>query len=169
MDYYWCWRLVGSLRNDDGDGNESGKKAIGLISKTTTLHVHHVFLYISLPSLLNYNVKLFNFTFNRGREQKTTQLSFCFSELWCSPLEFNSKIPKYWINLFKFNNTVCFILLSTSSSPCRKDQFSVSCFSTSHTDPGLQLGDPHHSLTWFVAVDLLIFYIHCQSWLQSKS
>ena len=35
--------LVGSLSNDDADGNENGKKAIGLISKTTTLHVHHAF------------------------------------------------------------------------------------------------------------------------------
>ena len=26
-----------------GDGNENGINAIGLISKTTTLHVHHTF------------------------------------------------------------------------------------------------------------------------------
>ena len=37
--------------NDDGDGNENGKKAIDLISKTTTLHA---FLCISLPSLHDY-------------------------------------------------------------------------------------------------------------------
>ena len=36
-------RSLGSLSNDDADGNENGKKAIGLISKTTTLHVHHAF------------------------------------------------------------------------------------------------------------------------------
>ena len=35
--------ISGSLSNDDADGNENGKKAIGLISKTTTLHVHHAF------------------------------------------------------------------------------------------------------------------------------
>ena len=28
--------LSGSLSNDDGDGNENGKKAIGLLSKTTS-------------------------------------------------------------------------------------------------------------------------------------
>ena len=38
-----CKVLIGSLSNDDADGNENGKKAIGLISKTTTLHVHHAF------------------------------------------------------------------------------------------------------------------------------
>ena len=44
-----------------GDGNESGK--------TSTLHVHHAFeLYISLPSLHDYDVKLPNFTSYGGRE-----------------------------------------------------------------------------------------------------
>ena len=31
------------LRNYDGDGNGNVKKVIGLMSKTTTLHVHHAF------------------------------------------------------------------------------------------------------------------------------
>ena len=39
--------------------NDDGKKVdVGLMSKTTTLHVHHAFLYISFPSLHEYNVKL---------------------------------------------------------------------------------------------------------------
>ena len=33
------------------------QKTIGLMSRTTTLHVHHAFLYISLPSMHNYDVK----------------------------------------------------------------------------------------------------------------
>ena len=33
------------------------QKTKGLMSKTTTLHVHHAFLCISLPSLHNYDVK----------------------------------------------------------------------------------------------------------------
>ena len=36
------------------EGNDSGKKALGLISKTTTLHVDHAILCISLPSLHDY-------------------------------------------------------------------------------------------------------------------
>ena len=47
---------VGTLRNYDSDGNEKVKRAIGLMSKTTTLHVHHAFLYISLLSLHNNDV-----------------------------------------------------------------------------------------------------------------
>ena len=35
--------------------------AIGLLGKTTSLHEHHAFLYISLPLLHNYNVKMPNF------------------------------------------------------------------------------------------------------------
>ena len=48
---------IGTLRKQDGDGNESVKKAMGLMSKTTRLHVHHAFLYISLLSLHNYDMK----------------------------------------------------------------------------------------------------------------
>ena len=56
--------LLGTLRSDDGDGDGNGNttKAIGLISKTTILHVHHTFLYISLLSLHDYDVKMPNFT-----------------------------------------------------------------------------------------------------------
>ena len=36
--------LLESFSNEDGDGNADGKKAIGLISKTTTLHMHHTSL-----------------------------------------------------------------------------------------------------------------------------
>ena len=34
---------LGSFSNDDGDGNQDVKKAIGLLRKTTTLHVYHAF------------------------------------------------------------------------------------------------------------------------------
>ena len=54
--------LLETLRSDDGNGDGNATKAIGLISKTTILHVHHAFLYISLPSLHDYDVKMPNFT-----------------------------------------------------------------------------------------------------------
>ena len=52
---------VGSLGNDDGDGNEKGKNAIGLDwqkKKKTILRAHHAFLCISLTSLHDYDVQL---------------------------------------------------------------------------------------------------------------
>ena len=54
---------LGSLSNDDGDGNKDVKKAIGLLLRTTTLHVQHAFLYISLPSLHGHDVKMPNCKF----------------------------------------------------------------------------------------------------------
>ena len=47
---------LGILRCHDGDDNENVKKAT-VINKTTTLHVHLAFLYISLPSLREYDGK----------------------------------------------------------------------------------------------------------------
>ena len=75
-------RIIGTLRsfsNDDGDGNENVKKATGLLSKTTNLHVHLAFLYISLPPLQEYDVKMSNFTFYGGRKQATTNFSLSLS------------------------------------------------------------------------------------------
>ena len=70
--------LIVTLRSDDGDGNEEVKKAMGLISKTTILHVHHAFLYISLPSLHDYDGKMPNFTFHRGSTQARRKFLFYF-------------------------------------------------------------------------------------------
>ena len=72
-------QVPGTLRSDDGEGNGNVKKAIAYkISKTTTLHAHHAFLYISLPSLHDYDVKMPYFTFYGGRKQATTKFSFSF-------------------------------------------------------------------------------------------
>ena len=38
---------IGSFSNDDGHSNKNVKTATGLLIKTTSLHVHHTFLYIS--------------------------------------------------------------------------------------------------------------------------
>ena len=50
----------------DGDDNKNVNEATCYIGKTTTLHVHNAFLYISLP----------NFTFYGGRKQATAKFSF---------------------------------------------------------------------------------------------
>jgi len=70
--------LSGSFSNDNDDGEENVKKAIGFISKTTTSRVHHTFSYISLPSLHDYDVKMPNSTFYGGRKQATTNFSSSF-------------------------------------------------------------------------------------------
>jgi len=65
---------MGSFSNDDGDGNENVKKAIDLLRKTTILHMHHAFLYISLPSLHDYDLKMPKCKFYGGHKQATTNL-----------------------------------------------------------------------------------------------
>ena len=61
-----------TLKGDafDGKGNKNGRTAI---SKTTTLHVHHAFLHISLSSLYDYNVKFPYFTISRLNERTQKQ------------------------------------------------------------------------------------------------
>ena len=54
------------------------QKGNRLNSNTTTLHVHHAFLYISLPLLQDYDGKIPNFTFYGGRKQATAKFSFSF-------------------------------------------------------------------------------------------
>ena len=60
--------VPGSLSNDDGDGKTRTVKSnrFGL-AKRKTLHVHHSFLHSSYLSLLDFCVKVPNFTFCLGR------------------------------------------------------------------------------------------------------
>ena len=69
-------RMVKSLSNDDGDGNENGKKTIGLDRQNSNFVRASLCLYISLPSLHDYNMKMPKFTFCRRREHKTTTFFF---------------------------------------------------------------------------------------------
>ena len=73
-----CHFTIGSLRCHNSDGNVNIKNAIGLIKKTTTLHVQHAFLYISSPSLHDYNLESPGFTFYGGRKHTMTNFSFSF-------------------------------------------------------------------------------------------
>ena len=59
------------LKIQQRGGNENVKKVTGLISKPATLHVHHTFLYISLPFLHDYDVKMPNLAFNEERNQSS--------------------------------------------------------------------------------------------------
>ena len=61
---------------------------VALQGKTTTLLVHHVFLYISLPSLQDYHVKMPNFTFCGGRKQAMAKFSLDIVDRNSAPEEF---------------------------------------------------------------------------------
>ena len=53
-----CTRDFTIRRRDLNENVKINKQTIGLEGKTTTLQVHHTFLYISLPFLNDYDVKL---------------------------------------------------------------------------------------------------------------
>ena len=83
--YMMClfeWGITRTLRSDDGDGdgNDDVKKETDL-SKTTVLHVHKCFLYISLPSLHDYDVKMPIFAFY-GRRTQGTEKFFFWTWTW---------------------------------------------------------------------------------------
>ena len=75
-------KIIGSFSKDDSDGNRNGKKAIKqqLCSYMTFL-CPFFFFFFFLPSLHDYDMKMPNFTFCRGREHKRTTF-FLFS--WTS-------------------------------------------------------------------------------------
>ena len=52
--------------------------AMGLLRKTTTLHLHHALLYISLPSLYDYDVKMPNFTLYQDVNKRQRIFPFSF-------------------------------------------------------------------------------------------
>ena len=68
---------IGSLSNDDGDGNENGKKAIDLYQQNNNFARDHAFLFISRRCKAT---KLC-----RGGNTRR-QLPFSFPELWYSRL-----------------------------------------------------------------------------------
>ena len=66
----------GAKATTTATSTRTSKKKSVYIGKTTTLHVHHAFLYISLPSLHDYHVKMPSFTFCEGRKQAMSDKKF---------------------------------------------------------------------------------------------
>ena len=75
------------LRNDDGDGNDNDKKAIGL-DKPNNNFARASRFFVHFSTVVARNCLISRFVEDGNKRQK---LSFSFPELWCSPLEFNSK------------------------------------------------------------------------------
>ena len=69
------------------------KRATRLTSKTTRI----MFLYISLPSLHNYDMKMLNFTFYKGRNQAISTFSFSFWTwiIWFLGIQLQESLPTF--------------------------------------------------------------------------
>ena len=82
----WCNGLIkGTLRSNNMDATRTSK-TMCFISKTTTSHVHHTFLYISFPFLQDYDVKMPYFAFYGGRKQEPMKF-YCIFWTWIWSLE----------------------------------------------------------------------------------
>ena len=86
------------------------QKAISLDSKTTTLHVHHAFLCISLPSLHDYDVKWpnFNFFFLARERQGDKFYHLCLNSAW--PPLLSSNIISLLFGNWEWDFEICWIL-----------------------------------------------------------
>ena len=76
--------------HDDDEDNENDIKAIGWISKSTTLYVHHVFLYMSCRHCTTTTRKCL-ISRLEGDVTRRQRLSSSFPVIWHSPLEFKSR------------------------------------------------------------------------------
>ena len=87
-----CSDLTKLRRRRQGEA----KKAICLMSKTTTVHVHHAFLYISSLSLRNYDVKWPNFKFTWHRERQGDKFyHLCLNSGAVPSLQLQPKFPSF--------------------------------------------------------------------------
>ena len=92
------------------------KSNIGLVIKTTTLHVHHAFLYISMPSLHDYYVKWPNLKAFWGRERQGDKLYHLCVNSVAAPL-FSSNVKSLLLNTWRLQRgfhgrRCCQILMS---------------------------------------------------------
>ena len=88
--------LTRDLTKLRGDGKENVKKTIGLMSKTTTLQIHHTFLYISLLSLHNNDMKWPHFKFTWVREwQGDKYYHLCLNSGKAPSLQLQPKFPSF--------------------------------------------------------------------------
>ena len=92
--------ILGTFNNENSKENVKHPK--GLFSKTTTLDVHHAFLYISLPSPHDYDVKMPNFTCVNKRRQiflSLSKLECCLQEINFGKIRLHLTFSANWNKL----------------------------------------------------------------------
>ena len=88
--------LLGTLRSNDANGNESVKKTIGFISKTTTLHVHHAFFVHFFARFCTTTTWTCLFPFYGVRKQATTKFCFSFyTWIWSLGIQLQEGSPTF--------------------------------------------------------------------------
>ena len=91
-----CREAIRDLTKPRRRRQRERQKTTGLMSKTTTLHAHHAYLYTSLPSLHNYDVKWPNFKFTWERERQGDKFYHLRPNLSALPsLRLQPKFPSF--------------------------------------------------------------------------
>ena len=85
MKRYWGHQDPTTRRQRECQNN------IGVIRKPTTLHLHHTFLYISLPYLHDYDLKMPNFARFMENVNKQRRNLISLLKLGYVPEEFNAR------------------------------------------------------------------------------
>ena len=77
------------------NGNDNGKKAIGLDWQRKILQVLHTFLYIFLPSPHDYDVKLPIFRFLEDKLKTTTYLFLSWTSMQSFGITLQKNLPPF--------------------------------------------------------------------------
>ena len=77
----YIYIILGNLTTMTTTAATTAKKTVGLDWQTITVQVNQAFLYICLPSLHDYDVKIPNFTFCGELEHRATTCFFYFLTL----------------------------------------------------------------------------------------
>ena len=94
-----CDRQQGALATTAATATRMSKKQWAYWAKQQICTRITLFLYISLPSLHDYDVKMHNFTFNGGRKRATTNFSFSFLNLvWPQEIKLPENSPTFDIS-----------------------------------------------------------------------
>ena len=101
--------ILGSFSNDDGEGNANGKKAKSLIRKNNT-SARDTFLYISFPSLHDYDLKMPNFYALCYVQTDATLLDNIYHHCWMSHVASVCKPVACCCLFFFWQNKAMFLL-----------------------------------------------------------
>ena len=89
----FCAMKIGSLSNDDRDVNENSMKATGLYWQNN--NSARASRFFSLPSMHDYDVKMPNFTFCGGHEQKTTFFFVSYNLTQSFRIQLQKNLPTF--------------------------------------------------------------------------
>ena len=89
-------KRLGTLRSNDADGNQNGKKQQFLLAKQQLCTCTTLFCTFLCPFMHDYDVNMTNFLFYGGRKQATTKFYFSFCTwIWYLGIQLQEGSPTF--------------------------------------------------------------------------